>query len=328
MPDDPPDLQTVRSTAEFMRALRRLKAWSGLTYRQLEERAEAAGDVLPRSTLANALDRERLPRPALVEAFTRACGCDPDTVAAWGALSRRLAAATGTVQPQPESAEASRPDRTPADAGPDEFPARRDVAGGRRARLRLTLLKMAACSAGILALTCADTITERIAARATPDVGVATDDARSYGVAAPRPDRQLIQLLPSQLCLAEKPGSDLGLIYQAPCAGGFPVTPRPRSGRPGVYEFVTMHPVFGAGCMGIDKGEGLVNTFCDDDGFTRYLVLEPVTADGFRLRVPGRSGCVGVHETDHAHSWARLALRPCSASMKGQIIRFAPAAAG
>ncbi|MFI6925782.1 helix-turn-helix domain-containing protein [Nonomuraea spiralis] len=136
MPDDPLELHTGQNVAEFMAAMRRLKAWSGLTYRQLEERAETAGEVLPRSTLASALERQRLPRPALVEAFVRACGCDHDTVAAWAALSRRLAEATdvaettevaGVADPEPDVGERGPRRRQPT----GEFPAHRRLSKGR-----------------------------------------------------------------------------------------------------------------------------------------------------------------------------------------------------
>ncbi|MET7336745.1 hypothetical protein [Nonomuraea sp. NPDC005650] len=80
-----------RTPAEFVAGLRRLKAWSGLTYRQLEARATAAGDCLPYSTLASAFGRNRLPRRELVGAFTRACGCRPEETAAWLDAHRGLA---------------------------------------------------------------------------------------------------------------------------------------------------------------------------------------------------------------------------------------------
>lgn len=54
--------------------MRHLKRRSGLTYRQLEERAAERGDVLPRSTIADVLSGRTMPRPDLLTAFVRACG--------------------------------------------------------------------------------------------------------------------------------------------------------------------------------------------------------------------------------------------------------------
>jgi tetratricopeptide (TPR) repeat protein len=88
-----PDPATVSSPAEFVGALRRLKQWTGLGYRQLERRAADAGELLPRSTLTAALSRDTLPREDLVVTLTRTCGCGEDEVASWVAARRRLAAA-------------------------------------------------------------------------------------------------------------------------------------------------------------------------------------------------------------------------------------------
>ncbi|RSS41021.1 helix-turn-helix domain-containing protein, partial [Streptomyces sp. WAC08241] len=72
-----PDPRGARSPAEFLARLQALKDWSGLTYRELSVRAEARGDVLPRSTVANMLSRTTLPREELLTAFVRACGTGP-----------------------------------------------------------------------------------------------------------------------------------------------------------------------------------------------------------------------------------------------------------
>ena len=57
---DEPVLSEVRDPAGFIESMRRLKQQSGLTYRELEERASQVGDVLPRSTLADVLRRTSL----------------------------------------------------------------------------------------------------------------------------------------------------------------------------------------------------------------------------------------------------------------------------
>ncbi|MBB2745261.1 UNVERIFIED_ORG: hypothetical protein FHR35_005110 [Microbispora rosea subsp. rosea] len=101
MTDSRPQPRTATTPAEFAALMRRLRAWSGCSYRQLERRAEAVGDVLPRATLADALNRRDLPREDLLAAFVRACGADGDTVAEWVDARRRLAVAREKTTPPP-----------------------------------------------------------------------------------------------------------------------------------------------------------------------------------------------------------------------------------
>ncbi|MEU9487324.1 helix-turn-helix domain-containing protein [Streptomyces decoyicus] len=100
-----PDPADLRSAEEFMAALRALKARSGLTLRQLESRAADRGDVLPRSTVADILRKQTLPRPDLVAALVRACG-EQDRLAEWTRAWKRLACEVPVA------------DTGPADAGP------------------------------------------------------------------------------------------------------------------------------------------------------------------------------------------------------------------
>ncbi|MEU6124389.1 hypothetical protein [Streptomyces sp. NPDC047123] len=86
-PPTPPDTDA----AAFVAALRRLKAWSGLSYRQLERRAAAAGHVLPYSTAATLLGKDRLPRREVVVAFVAACGLEADEARAWPAAHLSIA---------------------------------------------------------------------------------------------------------------------------------------------------------------------------------------------------------------------------------------------
>jgi hypothetical protein len=99
-----PDPEKAQTTAEFIDQLKRLKAWSGLTYRQLERRASEQGDVLPHSTVATALSRKSLPRVELVRALVRACGCDERTAATWVAVRRRLATGPDRTEAAQETA--------------------------------------------------------------------------------------------------------------------------------------------------------------------------------------------------------------------------------
>ncbi|MGW4596153.1 hypothetical protein ACWEOA_12680, partial [Streptomyces sp. NPDC004457] len=98
--DNAGELEDVQDVAHFMTLLRQLKARSGLSYRRLEERAAAVGDVLPRSSLCTMLSRDRPPGPELLAAFVRACG-DGERVALWCAARDRV------VRPSAPAEEAS-----------------------------------------------------------------------------------------------------------------------------------------------------------------------------------------------------------------------------
>jgi hypothetical protein len=106
-PPTPPDTDA----AAFMTALRRLKAWSGLSYRRLERHAADAGHCLPYSTAATMLGRDRLPREELVAAFVAACGIRGDEAEAW--LDARTDIKCG-----PAPADATPTPETPTDATP------------------------------------------------------------------------------------------------------------------------------------------------------------------------------------------------------------------
>lgn len=84
----PPQPTKTGTPAEFTAALRTLRTWSGLTYRQLEGKSP---DPLPASTIATTLGRATLPRERFVDSFTRACGLGEDDVRPWLEARRRIA---------------------------------------------------------------------------------------------------------------------------------------------------------------------------------------------------------------------------------------------
>jgi hypothetical protein len=97
-PVDPPQPAKAATPAEFTVALRALRTWSGLTYRQLEGKSL---DPLPASTIATTLGRATLPRERFVDAFTRACGLGDDQVREWLAARQRIAMSDGEVPEEP-----------------------------------------------------------------------------------------------------------------------------------------------------------------------------------------------------------------------------------
>src|SRR5699024_9623599 len=99
-PDFPqPDGTTT--APEFNARMRELRTWAGLTYRQVESRAAANGEVLPHSTVATALRRDTLPRRELLDVYVRACGGSSDDAARWQAHRDWLAAGLRATSKQP-----------------------------------------------------------------------------------------------------------------------------------------------------------------------------------------------------------------------------------
>ncbi|NEC33812.1 XRE family transcriptional regulator [Streptomyces rubrogriseus] len=86
-----PGPERASTPAEYTLALRALRIWSGLTYRQLEGKANAHRDALPASTIATTLGRATLPRERFVDAFIRACGLGEEEVDRWLRARQRIA---------------------------------------------------------------------------------------------------------------------------------------------------------------------------------------------------------------------------------------------
>ncbi|GAB2818706.1 hypothetical protein GCM10027176_23980 [Actinoallomurus bryophytorum] len=165
-----PDPRHAASPAEFVAQLRRLKAWSDLTYRRLEKEAMRRGHVLPHSTIATALKRDSLPRTELLAALVSACGCDEETVALWVAVRQRLNTGDGAAAPTFSPAtpydagtahpadgsdhlQDTGPARPPDDAGTPPVPVRPRDAGppGARPGLARRIGRMAPLAAMLLA---------------------------------------------------------------------------------------------------------------------------------------------------------------------------------
>ncbi|MFI6276506.1 hypothetical protein [Streptomyces sp. NPDC050988] len=132
-PPTPPDTDA----AAFVAGLRRLKAWSGLSYRRLERRAAEAGHSLPYSTAATMLGRERLPREELVAAFVAACGIRGTEAEVW--LDARTDIACGPP-----------PVPVPADVTPASLSAVAAPARTTPRRTRWTLVAAAALVTALL----------------------------------------------------------------------------------------------------------------------------------------------------------------------------------
>lgn len=316
-----PDPQGARNPAEFLAALQELKDWSGLTYRELSARAEAVGDVLPRSTLANMLTRAGLPREELLAAFVRACGTPPGERETWLVVRKELAAA-GTrsgVAAEAEAVPVSGPEAVPDDAPATPVPSGGPVRRGRIPRALVAVVAVTGLGLAVLSVVALvrDGVERVSGTPVTPAAG---------GV--------LIRSLESGLCLGEKPSERSGQVYQRECEGAD--VPRyelmPLTGRDsGHWRLVTHHPEFGPGCTGVPgaatkAGAPLHDSECGEQGRTESFRLEPVgtPVEGYRIR-PGDSDlCVAVTGDPRA-PWSRLETAACgddARSRRGQLFSF------
>ncbi|MFI6009454.1 RICIN domain-containing protein [Streptomyces sp. NPDC051243] len=231
--------EDASDAAEFVALMRRAKERSGLTYRELEQRAAARGDVLAKSTLANVLARDGLPRAELVAAFVRACEGD-DRVPQWLEARERVAASAAEVP------------AVPGAAGP---PAREQ--GTRAWNFRWITTATVAC----LALA-----TVALLARYSSDDPDTTDpakagDASASPTASPFGDGPL-RIRPVQsptLCLTDgflRDGRyESQVAVHRPCAKAEPpVTDLVAAGN-GTYRVRWTHPVHASGCLKVLTGE-------------------------------------------------------------------------
>ncbi|HEY1174851.1 MAG TPA: helix-turn-helix domain-containing protein, partial [Phytomonospora sp.] len=116
------DPRRARTSAELVEMLRALKIAAGLSYREIEQRARAAGDWLPASTLATVFGRTTVPRVEVVAALVQACGGDPDTVSRWVDASRRLSGEMAPAAPPSAFAETPAEPAPPAVVVPRQLP--------------------------------------------------------------------------------------------------------------------------------------------------------------------------------------------------------------
>ncbi|MEV4332340.1 helix-turn-helix domain-containing protein [Streptomyces sp. NPDC049597] len=331
-----PDPERATDAAEFVAALQALKDWSGLTYRELTSRAEALGDVLPRSTVANMLARATVPREELVAAFVRACGCDPGDLDTWLRVRKELARGERQAEEAPDAVS---PDRDPAGAGaageaahargsaPAEPPPAPGAAARRPRRRTRVLLPVA----GFLLASAA-------VAAAVGLPGDGDGEGREKGRAdgrpaaasgpgpAPAPGAVTIRAVHSGLCLAEDGGQN-GQVYQRACAPDS--IPRFALKRiEGGWRLVTFHQKFGEGCTGVqDKsvwdGAPVEDQECGKRGPAEAFRLEPVGSPvrGYRLRPLHSDLCVGV-EAGTKRAGEPLRQLTCAADAEGQLFAF------
>ncbi|MFF9014697.1 helix-turn-helix domain-containing protein [Streptomyces sp. NPDC014870] len=344
-----PDPREATDAASFIALLQQLKDWSGLTYRELSARAEALGEVLPRSTVANMLARSTVPREELLATFVRACGVSPGELDSWQGVRKELAVRgvyAGTVA-MGQGAE----DEGPADQGAVEagasWPRSEEVVhaaergsgagasagnGGRTgegadeessgppSRFRRGFVAVVAVAGLVLA--------------AVSLVGALVTDGsgdRPKTVTAPAEGDVQIRVIGSELCLNERRGGRSGQIHQRPCAGADVPRYALKDLGAGGWRIVSDHPDYGPGCSGIPSGGRIADAAfedseCGNTSRVETFRLEPFGSPvtGYRI-VPAGSAtpdaCVTV-VGDRAAEWAKLAQAPCRADAAGQLFSF------
>jgi hypothetical protein len=300
----PPQPEEAQDAAELVVALRRLRLWSGLTYRQLERKAATVGAVLPSSTIATALSRPTLPREQLVEALVRACGLGNAEVNRWLAARKRIAMLDeGTPQ-----AGAQTLAMEPTEPGPalSSTPSESGMSRARRPRkpVLLTLvgaLLLAGLGVGGYALPTDDA---RPATARTPAA-----DAAASGLRPPIGDAgsfvQIRAARSPELCLSE--GRDARGRYRTavaalrPCSTAPPRTFLEPAGAGLV--FIKWHsPTEGVGCLtlltdGVAENMLEPQNDCSEARFQqlfRFEQLDRAPADHYRIRSAYTGRCIGL----------------------------------
>ncbi|WP_433350479.1 RICIN domain-containing protein [Micromonospora sp. CA-111912] len=335
------------TTAEFLALLRELKDRSGHTYRELERRAAARGDVLPRSTTAAALRGNSPPRAELLDALVRACGAE-EHLRQWRCARDRLdAAGEQPDQPGPPAPPAGdRSDPAP-DGGPTattngrsdgdtrrRTPAARWRPAGRWFRPPLVtplLASLLAIGVGALLTT---------SARGTWPDPAAITDRESTGAtvrqAPPLPTNLLreVRIRPvtaPDLCLTD--GRVLDRRYtplvavQRSCDEVWPQTTVLQPADDGTYRIRWDHPDYGPGCLvGLTAGPGagLLEPWDDCVRGSRFRIEPSGSYDSntYVLRLPGH-GCVGISDSGTAVGTEAVMGR--CVGKGGQVFRIEPA---
>ncbi|WP_181138657.1 helix-turn-helix transcriptional regulator [Streptomyces sp. Ru73] len=337
----------ARDTGEFIEAMRRLKEQSGLTYRQLEEKAAAHGDTLPRSTLANALGGRSLPRPDLLAAFVRACGAG-DQAAEW-TRARSLLATKAAAGAKAGAGVGTSDGAAAPTAPPSPRPGRPSA---WRTALRPTALSALAAVFVLTALLLwaltslggGDDHSPN-AGRNHPSTGAAggqpsetaEDTTSDSATALPEGPVRIHPLSAPKLCLTEGyvPDGryDSVVAVQRPCADVAPQRTTLVPAGSGTYRIQWYRPDQGKGCLAVrtaGPATGLLEPQDDCPGATR-LRIEPAAARSddsavhlFRTEDGRRCVTIAAPATTEG---AEAVLTPCTAS-KAQRFRIAPAPSG
>ncbi|MFD5266408.1 RICIN domain-containing protein [Streptomyces sp. NPDC058335] len=329
----------ARTASEYVALLRRLKDGSGLTYRQLEQRAAGRGDVLARSTVADVLRREALPRAELVTALVRACDAEAD-LPRWLAARERLASA------EDETPRDERQNLTAADI-PAEAPVRRRRPASLESR-RVGAASLAAlaslCTVALLVVAAIvllpeddDTPTGREAGSlsSVESTAAATGSGPAAGYSRIRPVRA------PGLCLTEgdvrMTGADRSktVAVQRPCDQAAPPRTYLQRQDDGLYRIQWRHPQHGTGCLTVLTDGAYRNTLepwddCRAGGSAQLFRIERAGGAGqWRLRPALDDGlCLGMRGAAAEPGTAAMTERCSAGGNQAQVFLIGSEAAG
>ncbi|MGA5062427.1 helix-turn-helix domain-containing protein [Streptomyces exfoliatus] len=344
-----PDPRGARTPAEFLARLQALKDRSGLTYRELAARAEARGDLLPRSTVANMLSRTTLPREELLTSFVRACGVAPAELESWRKVRNELAG-RGTYAPTEEagSEQAGTEEAGSEEAGseaaevpgppapPPSWPGAVEPPTGpppgARSRIRRAVVATVAVAGLVLAgISVVAAFRDGRTGHAGHAEQAGQPPRTPAAPAAPAAGDVRIRVAGTDFCLGERRGTRSGRIHQLPCAeAGVPLYSL-AAVTGGRWRIVSDHPDYGPGCSGIPSGGRIPgaayeDSECGDPSRVETFALQPygTPVRGHRI-VPVGSATPGTCVTvtgDRTAAGARLAQAPCAPDAAGQLFVF------
>ncbi|QKW54053.1 RICIN domain-containing protein [Streptomyces buecherae] len=308
--------QQAANVHEFTTAMRQLKGRSGLTYRQIEERAAEHGEVLARSTLADVLGGKVAPRPELVAAFARVCG-DEERVSEWLEARDRAVSGGGS---QADSADS---DDSDAEAG---APTQRTRRGMRQRRVPALLLGITVVSLG------AATVWGTGIVGAPGGSGGGGGDASAPSGKREAPPRGPVEIRPAladNLCLTDghAEGYDSLVAVQRPCQDVAPQETELVPAAGGTFRVQWYHPDHGRGCLNVvtaRTGAALLEPW-EDCAKTSRFHLEPAASGGggqYVLRVAG-GGCVAIGGSAKS-AGAPAVQQPCDGNA-AQVFSLSPA---
>ncbi|MET7296614.1 XRE family transcriptional regulator [Streptomyces griseoloalbus] len=297
-PTKPPQPALAGTPVEFTAALRALRTWSGLTYRQLESKAVAHGDPLPASTMATTLGRATLPRERFVDVFARACGLGEEEIVQWLQARRRIAA----DEPAPAR------DRADGDCGED----RNAPAGGASVPAhtprwwRRAVALVGAAGIGVAATLGVGSLLHD----AAPPAGLPTMPVTGLRMPAVGSWARIHPARTPELCVTE--GRDRTGRYETAVAAQLPCT---QAVLPQVFleplgqdlvQIQWHHPKYGIGCLTVlPKGPGrdLVEPRddCADTNRAQQFRVEifgPPAATRFRVRPVSTGRCLSLRDQD------------------------------
>ncbi|WP_424888928.1 helix-turn-helix domain-containing protein [Streptomyces sp. XH2] len=279
----------ARDAGDFTDRMRRLKERSGLTYRELEQRAQARGEVLPRSTLSDVLQGRSLPRPELLVAFLHVCGVEDEReIGAW--LEAR---------------------------------SRAEGAPGSRRRLRSRPLTAAVAVIAALLLAAGGWM---LLPGDEGEAGTPTAPPAVRGWVEIRPARTPHLCLTEG---RDRSGAYASAIAaQRPCKEAKPPATylKPVHDGPGAPYFIEWHhPQHGRGCLTIRRSapaKGMLEPWntCTRSNKDQQFRVEPAGSESrFRLRAEATSRCIGI-AADDTRPEAEAVEKPCAGGPEQQFL--------